>query len=154
MDASNTWYFAYGSNLNTGQMMTRVGEWTVCKTAVAKEYKLVFNVQSRRWGGLAANLIRTNNVDDRVYGAIYRILNEKLDVLTQYEGVEPTDILIDADGVQITAKAYVFRTSREPGRPLDAYLEVMLVGLRQHGYSEEAIERVKKLARFQRHHTN
>ena len=73
MDASNNWYFAYGSNLNTGQMITRVGDWTVCKRAVAEGYKLVFNIQSRRWGGLAANLVRTNNIDDRVYGAIYRI---------------------------------------------------------------------------------
>lgn len=147
MDASNTWYFAYGSNLNMGQMMTRVGEWTVCKRAVARGYKLVFNVQSRRWGGLAANLVKTNNIDDKVYGAIYRILKEKLDVLTQYEGVEPTAIHIEADGIQTMAKAYIFRASGEPGRPPDAYLEVMLVGLGQHGYSEEVIEKVKKLAK-------
>lgn len=146
MDASNTWYFAYGSNLNMGQMMTRVGEWTVCKRALAKGYKLVFNVQSRGWGGLAANLVRTNNVDDRVYGAIYHIPEEKLAVLTQYEGKEPTCMHIEAEGALIMAKAYIFTTSREPGRPPDAYLEVMQVGLRQHGYSEEVIEEVKKLA--------
>lgn len=126
--------------------MTRVGEWTVCKRAVAKGYKLVFNVQSRRWGGLATNLVRTNSIDDLVYGAIHHIPKEKLDVLTQYEGVEPTDVLIEADGVQMTAKAYIFPTSREPGRPPDAYLEVMLVGLREHGYSEEVVENVKNLA--------
>jgi cation transport regulator ChaC len=147
MEASDVWYFAYGSNLNIGQMMTRVGEWTVSKRAVAKGYKLVFNVQSKRWGGLAANLVRTDNIDDRVYGAIYLILKEKLNVLTRYEGPKPTDILVEADGIQITAKAYVFLTSREPGKPPDAYLEVMLVGLRQHGYSEEVIEKVKNLAK-------
>lgn len=146
MDASDTWYFAYGSNLNMGQMMTRVGEWTTCKRAVVRGYKLVFNVCSRRWGGLAANLISTNNIEDRVHGAVYHILTKKLDVLTQYEGVEPADIHIEADGSQIMAKAYFFPNSREPGRPPGAYLEVMLVGLRQHGYSEEVIEQVKKLA--------
>lgn len=146
MDASDTWYFAYGSNLNMGQMMTRVGEWTTCKRAVVKGYKLVFNVCSRRWGGLAANLISTNNIEDRVYGAIYRILNKKLDVLTQYEREKPEDIPVEADGVPIKAKAYIFKTSREPGRPPDAYLQVMLIGLRQHGHSEETIEKVKKLA--------
>lgn len=146
MDDSDTWYFAYGSNLNMGQMMTRVGEWTACKRAVAKGYKLVFNVWSCRWGGLAANLISTNNIDDRVYGAIYRILNKKLDVLTQYETEKPEDIPVEADGVSIKAQAYIFKPSREPGRLRDAYLQVMLIGLRQHGHSEEAIEKVKKLA--------
>lgn len=128
--------------------MTRVGEWTACKRAVAKGYKLVFNVQSRRWDGLAANIVRTNNVDDRVYGAVYHILEEKLNVLTQYESQEPTDIPIEADGAPIMAKTYIFKTSREAGRPPSAYLEVMLVGLRQHGYSEEIVEEVKELAKF------
>ena len=147
MDASNTWYFAYGSNLNMGQMMTRIGEWITCKRAVAKGYKLVFNVCSRRWGGLAANLISTNNIEDRVYGAVYHISKEKLDILTRkYERRKPEEIPVEADGVSIPAKAYIFPTSGKRGKPPDAYLETILVGLRQHGYSEEVIEEVKKSA--------
>lgn len=152
MNHSNTWYFAYGSNLNTGQMTTRIGEWTGSKRAVAKGYKLAFNVQSRRWGGLAANLVRTNNADDRVYGAIYRIRKQKLDVFTRYEGAEPTDVEVEADGVQIMAKAYIFETSKDSGRPPAAYLEVIFAGLRQHGYPEEVIERLKELAEFHQQH--
>jgi len=147
MELSFVWYFAYGSNLNMGQMMNRVGEWTVCKRAMAKGYKLVFNVQSRRWGGLAANLVRTYEVDDTVYGAIYHILSKQLDVLTQYERVAPTDVCVEADGDTTIARAYIFRNSREPGKPPDAYLEVMLAGLRQHGYPEETVGKVKKLAK-------
>jgi hypothetical protein len=124
MDAGQyTWYFAYGSNLNMGQMMTRVGEWIVCRRAVAKGYKLVFNFQSRRWGGCAANLIKT-----------------------EYEDRKPEEILVDADGISIRAKVYIFPASEKPGNPPDAYLQVMLVGLRQHGYPEQAIERVRKSA--------
>ncbi len=129
-----------------GQMTTRVGGWAVSKRAVAKGYQLVFNVQSRHWGGLAANLARTNNIDDTVYGAVYHIPKEKLYILTRYEGIEPTEIHVEADSIQITAKAYVFTTSRKPGRPPDAYLETILIGLRQHGYSEEVVDQVKKLA--------
>jgi len=146
MNDTDIWYFAYGSNLNMGQMMTRIGEWLASEKAVAKGYRLAFNVQSRRWGGLAANLVKTNNAGDIVYGVIYRIPKEKLAVLTQYEGVEPVDIEIEADGVRKKAKAYVFTTSKEPGRPPDTYLEVMLTGLRQHGYSEDVTARVKILA--------
>jgi cation transport regulator ChaC len=146
MEASHTWYFAYGSNLNMGQMMTRVGEWIVCRRAVAKGYKLVFNFQSRRWGGYAANLIKTDKIDDSVDGAIYRIPKETLDVLTQYEDRKPEEILVDADGIPIRAKVYIFPASEKPGNPPDAYLQVMLVGLRQHGHPEQAIERVRKSA--------
>jgi cation transport regulator ChaC len=148
MNDTNIWYFAYGSNLNMGQMMTRIGEWLACKRAVAKGYRLAFNVQSKRWGGLAANVVRTNNLDDIVHGVIYRIPREKLAVLTMYEGVEPTDIEIEADGVRMKAKAYAFTTSMEPGRPPDTYLEVMLTGLRQHSYSEDVTQRVEKLAEY------
>lgn len=148
MNDNNVWYFAYGSNLNMDQMMTRIGEWLACKKAVAKGYRLAFNVQSKRWGGLAANVVRTNSLDDIVHGVIYRIPVEKLAVLTILEGVEPTDIEIESEGVRRKAKAYVFTTSEEPGRPPDTYLEVMLTGLRQHSYSEDVIERVEKVAEY------
>lgn len=141
------WYFAYGSNLNIGQMMTRVGEWTVSKKAVLKGYILKFNVHSPRWGGLTANLVRTDNPRDKVYGALYRIPKEKLDVLSTYEHRKPTDILFETDGVNLQAKTYIFKTPRASGNPPKAYLNVMLTGLTQHGYPEEVINEVNKIAK-------
>ena len=127
--------------------MNRVKDWTACKRAVAKGYGLVFNFYSGSWKGFTANLIETNNTIDRVYGAVYHISKEKLDKLTrQYEGVEPKVIPIEAEGDPKEAKAYIFTTSRESGKPPDDYLETILVGLRQHGYSKEVIEKVKKIA--------
>lgn len=149
METSNIWYFAYGSNPNIGQMMNRVRQWSASERAVAKGYERVFNHLSQRWGGLTANLRFTDNPDDVVEGAIYLIPKEKLRVLTQYEGTKPTDILVEADGALIMAKAYIFGSSEKAGKPPAAYLEVMLTGLRQHGYSEEVIERVRNLAESQ-----
>jgi len=146
MTKDEVWYFAYGSNLNMGQMMNRVGEWTVSKRAVLKEYKLKFNFCSSRWGGLTANVVWTGNPDDKVYGAVYRILKEKVDVLSAYEGPKPTDITVEADGVNLQAKAYIFKRSRVSRNLPEAYLNVMLTGLRQHGYPEAVIEEVKKIA--------
>jgi sulfite reductase (NADPH) flavoprotein alpha-component len=147
MTEKEVWYFAYGSNLNIGQMMNRVGEWTVSKRAMLKGYKLKFNVCSPRWGGLTANIIRTDNPDDRVHGALYLILREKLNVLNAYEGGTPTDAVAEADGVSLPAKVYIFETSREPGNPPEAYLNVMLTGLRQHGYPEAVITEVMGIAK-------
>jgi len=147
MTEEEVWYFARGSNLNIGQMMTRVGEWTVSKRAVLKGYKLKFNVRSARWGGLTANLVRTDNPRDKVYGALYRILREKLNVLSTYEGTKPTDIPVEADGVNLQAKTYIFETSRVSGNPPEVYLTVMLTGLRQHSYAEAVINEVDKIAK-------
>ena len=146
MSDEEVWYFAYGSNLNMGQMMNRVGEWIVSKRALLKGYKLKFNAHSPRWGGLTANVVRTDNPDDKVYGAVYRIFSEKVDVLSAYEGPKPTDISVEADGVNLQAKAYIFKISGVLRNPPAAYLNVMLLGLRQHGYSEAVIEEVKKIA--------
>jgi len=142
------WYFAYGSNLNIGQMMNRVGEWAVSKRAVLKGYKLKFNVRSSRWGGLTANVVSTDNQDAKVYGALYRILREKLSVLSTYEGRKPTEISVEADGVNLQANAYIFETLRGSGNPPEAYLNIMLTGLRQHGYPEAVIEEVKEIAKI------
>jgi len=71
-------YFAYGSNLNMFQMMKRVGEWSSSKKAYLQGYRLVFNVDSPRWGGFAANLQKTDNESDKVYGVVYFLRKEKL----------------------------------------------------------------------------
>ena len=46
MASEEVWYFAYGSNLNVGQMMNRVGEWSSSNRATLPGYKLMFNVRS------------------------------------------------------------------------------------------------------------
>ena len=91
-------------------------------------------------------MVKTGNPNDKVYGVLYRIIMEKLSVLSTYEGIDPTEITIEADGVKLKAKAYIFETPRESGTPPDAYLNVMVTGLSQHGYPEEVIEVVKKIA--------
>ena len=146
MTEDEVWYFAYGSNLNIGQMMNRVGEWIVSKRAVLKGYELRFNVRSPRWGGLTANVVRTDNSDTKMYGALYRISREKLSVLSTYEGIKPTDIAVEADGENLRAKTYIFETRRVSGKPPEVYLNVMLNGLMQHGYPDAVIEEVRKIA--------
>ena len=89
MASEEVWYFAYGSNLNVGQMMNRVGEWSSSNRATLPGYKLMFNVRSSRWGGLTSNMVKTGNPNDKVYGVLYRIIMEKLSVLSTYERHRP-----------------------------------------------------------------
>ena len=93
------YYFAYGSNLNIFQMMKRVGEWETSKRAYLEGYKLVFNVKSPRWGGYAANIQKTGDTHDKVYGVVYLLRAEKIPVMTSYEGKDPAyvDVKLEED---------------------------------------------------------
>jgi len=137
------WCFAYGSNLYIPQMMTRVGEWTASRKAHLTGWKLIFNVDSKRWGGGAANIIKTNNEDDIVYGAIYLLSCQKLRVLTGYEREPPQDIEVESEGKPIKAKTYIFCENKPALKPTCLYVHTITGGLRQHGHGEDAIKAVE-----------
>ena len=141
-------YFAYGSNLNIFQMMKRVGEWTNSKRAFLEGFRLVFNVKSPRWGGFVANIQKTENNQDKVYGVVYFLKEEKLPVMTAYEGrYAKLDIMnvVEEDGNVIHDVSVYWWDKDEPSKePHEVYKQTILEGLRQHGYLEDTIEKVKK----------
>lgn len=142
--SDEVWYFAYGSNLYKPQMQTRVGEWKTSRKAHLKGWRLVFNVKSKRWGGGAANILKTEKSDEIVYGAVYLITCKQLDLLTEYEGVEPQDIQVESEGKEIQARTYIFRSDNPSLKPTPAYIETIISGLKQHGYKDNVVESIKK----------
>lgn len=144
-DSNEVWYFAYGSNLYIPQMLARIGEWKASKKAQLRGWKLIFNVDSKRWRGGAANIIKTGRSGDVVYGVIYLISPQKLKVLTEYERTPkpPQDITVESEGEKIEAKAYIFRKDKPPSKPAPMYLETILNGLKQHCYGKDVIKAVR-----------
>ena len=142
------YYFAYGSNLNIFQMMKRVGKWETSKRAYLEGYKLVFNVKSPRWGGYAANIRKTGNNMDKVYGVVYFLKVEKIAVLTSYEGPNSGPVYMDVkseDGSIIRDVAvYGWDNDEQSEEPPEAYKQTILEGLRQHGYAQDVIEKVQR----------
>ena len=143
-DSNEVWYFAYGSNLYVPQMQTRVGQCKKPKKAQLRGWRLVFNVASGRRGGGAANIVRTDKPDDVVYGVVYHLSRQQLDVLTEYEGVSPQDIEVESEGKEIEAKTYVFKQDKPPLKPAPSYIETIVRGLKQHCYGEDVIKAIKK----------
>lgn len=93
-----SWYFAYGSNLSKSQMKERIGNWKTSEKALLNGWKLVFNVPSSTWGGGAANIVKTDNPNDVVYGAIYEITRNQIEILTKrYEKVSPKTLDVESD---------------------------------------------------------
>ena len=149
MQQDTVWYFAYGSNLSIPQMLGRAGEWQTSRKAILKGWKLLFNVNSKRWGRGTANIVKTKDPNDIVHGVIYLIKKEKLCVLSTYEGVLPKDITVRSEGKDVEAKTYIFRKDKKPTDPSKAYLETIIDGLRQHGYDENVVKQIYKAAKAQ-----
>lgn len=139
------YYFAYGSNLNIFQMMKRVGEWKTSKRAYLKGYRLVFNVKSPRWGGYAANIQKTGNNQDTVYGVVYFLNEQKIAVLTSYEGPVPEFMDVKSEDGSVIHNVAVYRWDKdEPSKdPPEIYKQTILEGLKQHNYAHDVIEKVK-----------
>ena len=145
MPEETVWYFAYGSNLDIFQMLKRVGEWKTSRRACFEGWKLIFDKESKRWGGCTANIHRTDNPSDLVYGAVYEIRRSKLDVLSGYEGTEPS--IVDAkleDGSPLpNAHYFSFPPSKKSGAVPAVYKNAILDGLRQHGYGGDVIKKTE-----------
>ena len=142
------YYFAYGSNLNVAQLMTRIGKWRSVRKAILKNYKLVFDVYSQKWSGLTSNIKECNS--ELVYGVIYEISMDQLNILTKkYEHKEPTKLdkvfILDGDEKKLQVYTYVF-SGENKGEVPENYLNTIIEGLRQHDYGGEVIEKVRKIA--------
>jgi gamma-glutamylcyclotransferase len=134
------WYFAYGSNLLSEQMVRRtgpLGEGPLRpRIAHLAGYRLVFQHLSAD-GPAYANIVQPGS---GVIGVVYRCPLAGLDVLDRYErGYERQTLrVIDVDGQALDAIAYVI-TPAPPvrdGKPSGKYLEKIITGARQHGLPE------------------
>ena len=138
------WYFAYGSSLNVDQLRSRIGQWQLSKRALVRNYKLVFNVYSKKRNGYAANLQQSDNFEDTVPGAVYRLDPTQLKELEKYEGIPAVDVGVELeDGNEIShAKVFIWKTAEKEHEPPKDYRRIIEQGLQQHGYPDSTIRKV------------
>lgn len=132
-------YFAYGSNLSKAQMTDRVGSWQTDFRASAPNYHLTFDSRGK------ANILQ--RIGHRVYGAVYVLSQDQIRKLDEKEGVRQGiykrfTLRITTDWGETLGVAYV-RTEDTPSRPPEKdYIELILSGLTEHGYSESVVSEV------------
>jgi cation transport regulator ChaC len=144
------WYFAYGSNLLSDQMVARTGPIRTGderpRIARLANYRLVFNMLGSD-GQIYANIVTPGG---GVLGVVYRCGREALQKLDGYErGYERQELaVIDDHGVELPAVVYIARPGKvtAEGRPSDAYLQKIVSGAREHGLSEEYIRALEARA--------
>jgi len=139
------WYFAYGSNLDMDRLRERIGEWQDDKRATLKDYRRTFDSRGK------ADILEQKG--ERVWGAVYKVTEAQLKILDdRFEGVRRNIykrvwVNVECNEKTEPAIAYVKveKTSFHP--PSDEYLSYILRGLKQHGYGEEIIEKVRAAGR-------
>ena len=152
-------YFAYGSVLSK----RHVGEWAsehgvdaglfaAGVPAVLRGYSLVFDVESRFWGGRVANL--REDSQGEVHGVLFEIPVPARDAVLRKEGVptglsQEIDVTVSAGGKDdLPAKAFVARPEKrgEPGPPSGRLIGYLLEGAQERGLPAAWLEQLRRHA--------
>src|SRR3954468_4339780 len=149
-------YFAYGSALSK----RHIGEWAAehgvdarlfarGAPAILKGYKLVFDVESRFWGGRVANLAADK--DGAVHGVLFEVMPLAKDAILRKEGVptglsQELDVTVEAEGKQVAAKAFIARDEKrsEPGAPSGRLMQYLTEGAQERGLPQAWVDELKK----------
>jgi hypothetical protein len=148
-------YFAYGSVLS----MRHLAEWSAehgvdarlfaqGTPAVLRGHALIFDVESRFWGGKVADLAADEG--GTVHGVLFELPPEAREAVLRKEGV-PTGlsmevpVRVEAAGKQVDAHAFIARPERrtEPGAGSGRLLGYLVEGARERGLPQAWIERLE-----------
>jgi gamma-glutamylcyclotransferase len=135
---TETLYFAYGSNLDNGQMKVRCPGAREVSVASLAGHRLTFGGFSQRWGGAVANIVPAG--DRQVNGLVYSLTPADLLALDGFEGHphkyerRPTAVSV-AGGRELVVCTYIMQPSFfVPGRPPDGYFEAIFSAYRRLGF--------------------
>jgi gamma-glutamylcyclotransferase (GGCT)/AIG2-like uncharacterized protein YtfP len=143
---SDTWYFAYGSNLSVDRKMARTGAIRKAVRCRLPAYRIAFNKRPDLDVGAYANIIP--DASEAVWGVAYLCDEDAVAELDGYEGVsgghyrhEIVEVVTDT-GEVLRALAYTAGDDRlcEERRPTSTYLQRILEGARYHQLPEDYIE--------------
>jgi len=151
-------YFAYGSVLS----MRHVGEWAAehgvdaqlfarGAPAVLRGHRLVFDVESRFWGGKAADL--TDDPAGVVHGVVFELPDSAQESVLRKEGV-PTglsmqlSVTVEVAGKPAQAIAFVARPERRtaPGPASSRLLAYLIEGAKERGLPAAWVEELERSA--------
>ncbi len=130
------WYFAYGSNMDVAQMLTRNAAFTYIKKGRVNGQRLVFNKIADRYPGYGyANIVPQYGFE--VIGVLYEINGSGLLELDKHEGVSSKhyfrsqiEVSLE-DGTTVEAIVYLAHPSRiKDGMfPTKSYMDHLYKGL-------------------------
>jgi cation transport regulator ChaC len=155
MASRTVWHFAYGSNMNRAQMLSRVGNILEEYNAHLPNFELRFNKKVR--GGTAGANVQPAP-GKTVYGVLYKIEESAFRSLDRYEGVPEHYRRIEiqvtpdggsaslASGQPVPAQVYIASKVMKGLRPSAQYLQAILTGAGEHSLPAAYIGEIKTAA--------
>jgi cation transport regulator ChaC len=149
MASRTVWHFAYGSNMNRAQMLSRVGNIVEEHNASLPNFELRFNKKVR--GGTAGANVQPSP-GKTVYGVLYKIEENSFRGLDRYEGVPEhyrrIEIQVTPDGGHpVPAQVYIASKIEKGLRPSPHYLQAILDGAGERSLPATYIGEIKSAAR-------
>jgi gamma-glutamylcyclotransferase len=148
MAPRTVWHFAYGSNMNRAQMLSRTGKILEEHNASLPNYEVRFNKKVR--GGTAGANIQPAQ-GKTVHGVLYKIEESSMRSLDRYEGVPDhyrrIEVQVTPEGGQaVPAQIYIASKVEKGLRPSAPYLQAMLDGAGEHNLPASYIGEIKTAA--------
>jgi hypothetical protein len=149
--------FAYGSNMNLNRLIKRVSSAAKVSNAFLPGYRLVCNKVSKD-GSAKANIIKTDNLAELVWGVLFSIdINEK-SLLDRAEGLgmgynEYKLTFLDDAGNTYTAQVYIADSKAIDNNlfPYDWYKEFIVSGAIQNKLPAEYISQLQSISSVRDH---
>jgi len=131
-------YFAYGSNMLSERLRSRITALNIVGRASLKDKQVVFNKRSKDRSG-KANLVES--VGCVTWGVLYEINAQDLDKLDKIEdGYERVAVRVrKPDGSEVEAVTYVSEKTTNDSRPYRWYKKLLLSGAREHNLPQDYI---------------
>lgn len=139
-------YFAYGSNMDPGQMDHRGLAWDVAEGASLAGSRLIFDFDARgRWLGGAADIVP--DPDGTVEGILYHLVGDiaEMDRWERgYRRIEVEVFCLDSE-IPIRTWTYEVVSRGQTMMPSEVYVDQMLEGARRFGLSKGCLEMLEAL---------
>lgn len=134
--------FAFGSNLDTDQMIARCPTALLVDVGVMHGFRLVFDGYSHAWGGSVADVWKAKG--HAVQGAVWSVSPLDLKRLDAYEGhpnvyVRTTQTIVIGSGAFKKAQVYMKAKRQERGFPSASYLRRILNGYSALGLDSDSL---------------
>lgn len=148
-------YFAYGSNMNWGQMSARCPSAKFVGVAVFPDHRLEFTRKSVARGCGVADMVSDKNC--LVWGVVYELSNADVDSLDTSEGYRPgrdknsywrrgCRVFLDGDGGRpIQVATYFAERQLKPPPPSQEYKKLIVEGARHWQLPAEYIVELERI---------
>jgi gamma-glutamylcyclotransferase len=142
-------YYAYGSNMSLSRLQRRVPAERL-GVGILRGYALRFHKPGETDGSAKCDIVHTGLCSDSVYGVVYSISSEAMEILDRYEGVgtEYTrlEVVVEMNNGQVSAFTYKAMGSDPSLKPYTWYRQHVLEGARENCLPLEYIRMIESVA--------